>query len=177
MKIYLVRHGKTAWNELGIFQGSKDIELNEEGIKQTKEFASTLDLSKFDICISSFLKRAKQTADILVGDKVKIVYDDLLKERSFGDYEGTKVNYELITKMWDYKLNISAHNIESIKSILNRAKTFLDKIKKEYPNQNILIVSHGCFIKAIYYNIMGYNENTDFLSFNPANTTLYELDL
>lgn len=175
-KLYIVRHGKTSWNEKGLLQGSTDIELNPDGIKEAKELALKLDLSKIDICISSPLKRARQTAKILVGNKLKIIYDDLLKERGFGNYEGKKINYDLIGKQWDYLLNDSSNGIESIKDCLDRAKIFLDKIKKEYPNKNILIVSHGGFIKALHFNLIGYGENTDFLTFNPKNATLYEYD-
>lgn len=173
-KLYIVRHGKTEWNEKGFLQGSNDIPLNEEGIKEAKKLASKLDLSKIDICISSPLIRAKQTAEILVGNKLKIIYDDLLKERGFGNYEGKKINFELIGKHWDYGLNDSSNGIESIKDCLDRAKIFLDKIKKEYSNKNILIVSHGGFIKALHFNLVGYDKNTDFLTFNPKNATLYE---
>lgn len=175
-KLYIVRHGKTEWNEKGFLQGSNDIPLNKEGIKEAKELALKLDLSKIDICISSPLSRTKQTAKILVGNKLKIIYDDLLKERGFGNYEGKKINYDLIGKHWDYKLNDSSNGIESIKDCLDRAKIFLDKIKKEYPNKNILIVSHAGFIKTLHFNLIGYDENTDFLKFNPKNTTLYEYD-
>lgn len=70
-------------------------------------------------------------------------------------------------------LNDTEGNIESIRDCLNRAKKFLDDIKVSYPNKTILIVSHGSFIKALHYNIVGYDENTDFLSFRPENATLY----
>ena len=175
-KLYIVRHGKTSWNEKGLLQGSNDISLNEEGIKQAQELASKLDLSKIDVCISSPLIRAKQTAEILVGNKLEIIYDELLKERGFGNYEGKKINFELIGKHWDYRLNDSSNGIESIKDCLDRAKIFLDKIKKEYSNKNILIISHGGFIKALHFNLVGYDKNTYFLTFNPKNTTLYEYD-
>ena len=79
-KLYIVRHGKTTWNEKVLLQGSTDIDLNNEGIKEAKELALKLDLNNIDICISSPLKRARQTAEILVKDKVKIVYDDFLKK-------------------------------------------------------------------------------------------------
>ena len=175
-KLYVVRHGKTDWNVKGLLQGSIDTELNEDGILQAKELAKNIDLSKIDICVCSPLKRAKQTANILVEDKVKIIYDNLLVERNFGDYEGKQVNFDLVTSLWDYKQNNSSHNIESVHEILLRAKQFLTKIKKEYPNKTILIVSHGGFIKAIHFNLIGYDENTDFLSFNPKNTYLYKYD-
>ena len=173
LKLYIVRHGKTDWNVEGLLQGSADIEINEEGIKQAKELAENIDLEKIDICLCSPLKRTRKTAEILVGNKKEIIYDDLLVERGFGDFEGKKINFDLIVPQWDYKLNDSSNNIESIQDCLLRANKFLTKIKKEYPNKSILIVSHGSFIKALHFNLIGYDENTDFLSFNPKNTTLY----
>lgn len=130
-KIYIVRHGKTDWNVQGIMQGSVDISLNEEGIKQVKEMSKTIDLSSIDICMCSPLKRAKETAKLIVGNKKKIICDELLRERNFGNYEGKKVDFDLIFRQWDYKLNDKEGNIESIKDCLERAKKFLDKVKKE----------------------------------------------
>lgn len=175
-KLYIVRHGITDWNVLELLQGTTDIEMNEEGIEQTKKLAKNIDLNKIDICICSPLKRTKKTADILVGDKIKIIYDDLLIERRYGDYEGEKVNFDLIISQWDYKFNDTSNNIESIQDCLLRANKFLNKVKEKYPNKSILVVSHGSFIKALHFNLVGYNENTDFLSFNPKNTTLYTYD-
>lgn len=175
-KLYIIRHGKTDWNNLRLMQGRVDIPLNEEGREDAVKLTSSINLSDIDICLSSPLKRARETAEIIVQNKLKIIYDDLLIERDFGDYEGCEVNFDLIQKQWDYNLNDKSGNIESIKECLNRAKVFLDKLKKDYPNKTILIISHGSFIKALHFNIIGYDENTDFLSFRPANTRVYEYD-
>lgn len=175
-KLYIVRHGKTNWNVKGLLQGSTNIDINEDGINEAKELAKNINLNKIDICICSPLSRAKQTADILINGKKEIIYDDLLVERGFGDYEGKKINFDLIVSQWDYKLNDSTHNIESLQDCLARARKFLDSLKEKYPNKSILIVSHGGFMKALHFNLVGYDENTDFLSFNPKNTTLYEYD-
>lgn len=176
-KLYIVRHGETDWNAKGLCQGSMDIELNNVGIKQAKELSLNIDLSKIDICISSPLKRTKETALILTNNMIDIIYDDLLIERSFGNYEGMEINADLINSMWDYKFNDSSNNMESIQECLLRANKFLEKIKEKYPNKTILLVSHGCFIKALHFNLVGYNENTDFCSFFPKNATLYEYEL
>lgn len=176
-KIYIVRHGKTDWNVKGLLQGTADIELNEEGKYQVKALSKQIDLSEIDICICSPLKRARQTSEILVSNKIKVVYDNSIVERGFGNYEGKQIDYDLIFKQWDYKLNDSSNNIESIKDCLLRAKKFLDKIKKNYTNKTILIISHGSFIKALHFNLIGYDETTDFLSFNPENSVLYEYEL
>ena len=112
-----------------------------------------------------------------MGNKLKIIYDPMVVERFFGDYEGKPINFDLIEQQWNYKLNDSSHHIESLKDCLSRAQQFLTKIKKEYPNKTILIISHGSFIKALHFNLIGYNENTVFLSFNPQNSVVYEYEI
>ena len=136
-----------------------------------------MNLDKIDICFCSPLKRTKQTANILLKNKVKVVYDDMIVEMGFGDYEGKLINFDLIFLQWNYKLNDSSHNIESIRDCLLRAKKFIDKLKEEYSNKTILVISHGSFIKALHFNLIGYDENTDFLSFNPQNLVIYEYDI
>lgn len=173
-KLYMIRHGKTDWNLKHLVQGSVDIPLNEEGINEAKSVAVKIDLSKIDVCISSPLQRASETAKIIIQNKLPIIYDDLLKERNFGDFEGTEATLEMINKHWDYKLNNKEGNIESIRECLDRAKQVLEKIKTEYPNKNVLLVSHGCLLKCIHFNLVGYNDETDFLSFFPNNAILYE---
>ena len=171
--MYVARH-RTDWNDLKIIQGTTDIDLNEQGIEETKNLARTLDLRNIDICLCSPLSRTKKTAEILTQGKIKIIYDDLIVERGYGDYEGKKIDMELIARQWDYKLNDSSNKVESIKDCLARAEKFLKKIKKEYYNQNILIVTHGGFMKALHFAIKGYDENTDFLSFFAGNSELCE---
>lgn len=172
-KLFIVRHGETDWNVKKLLQGKTDIELNENGIKQAEELIDKLDFNNIDIVISSPLKRAKQTATIIVSNRLDIKYDDLLIERGFGNYEGKPIEFDLIGKQWDYRLNDSENEIESIQDCLKRAQQFIDKINKEYKDKNILIVSHGGFIKALHFCLEGYNENTDFLSFNPKNAVVY----
>ncbi len=112
-----------------------------------------------------------------MGNKVQIIYDSSVVERCFGDYEGKPINFDLIKQQWNYQLNARSHNIESLQDCLSRAKQFLDKIRKEYPDKTILIISHGSFIKASHFNLIGYDENTDFLSFNPKNSVIYEYEM
>lgn len=128
MKLYIVRHGKTDWNIMGLLQGQTNIELNEEGINDARKLSKEINLNEIDLCISSSLERAKQTAEILTNNKIKIIYDNMIVERGFGDYEGKKINYDLIENQWNYKLNDSSNNIKNIEACLIRAKTFLDKI-------------------------------------------------
>ncbi|MGM9834778.1 MAG: histidine phosphatase family protein [Bacilli bacterium] len=173
-KIYMVRHGKTDWNELGIIQGLTDTDLNQNGINEIKELSKELPIDEIDVVLCSPLKRARQTAELLVQGKKEIIIDELLTERCFGDLEGTKFILEDFAHYQDYKLNDDSKNVESIKDCMKRAEKFLEKIKQNYPDKTILVVSHGGFIKYLHFCIIGYDENTDFLSFFAKNSTIYE---
>ena len=65
MKILITRHGQTNWNVLGKIQGQTDIELNENGKKQAKEISEYIRNENIELIITSPLKRAKETAEIV----------------------------------------------------------------------------------------------------------------
>ena len=95
MKFYIIRHGQTNWNKEGRIQGKTDIELNEEGIKQAEEAKKILKDYPIDMIVSSPLKRARKTAEIINETrKAPIVLDKALEERGFGEFEG-KIRKEI----------------------------------------------------------------------------------
>ena len=92
--LYIMRHGKTDWNALHKLQGRKDIPLNEEGRMMARKAAEEYGNLHFDICYSSPLVRAKETAEIFFADKnVPIYIDERLQEMSFGIYEGIENSF------------------------------------------------------------------------------------
>ena len=138
--IYIVRHGQTNWNIEGRYQGRIDIELNETGINQAKEISKKLKNINFDKIFSSPLKRAKKTAEIISDGK--IILDERLIERYNGELEGKlKFEYENMIDFTD--LNEKKFGIEPLSSFRKRIKGFFDDILRNYPRQNILIVTHA----------------------------------
>ena len=92
--LYIMRHGKTEWNELHKLQGRTDIPLNENGRKMAREAGKRYREIHFDICYCSPLIRAKETAElVLEGRTVPIVTDDRLMEMCFGEYEGIENSF------------------------------------------------------------------------------------
>lgn len=176
MKLYVIRHGRTSWNEKGLMQGRVNIKLSETGKKEAKDIREKLKDISFDICISSPLKRTLETASIVTDNKYKIITDELLIERNLGEFEGKKyAEYEKL-KFWDYKLNNDSYGVEPVKDILKRTSSFLNNLKeKNY--KTVLIVSHAATIRAINYNIIGYDSNTDFLEFKPTHGKVYEYEI
>ena len=76
MKIYFVRHGETDWNKDRKIQGQVNIALNEFGRHLARETAKGLKDIPFDVCFTSPLDRAKETAKIILeGREVPIIED------------------------------------------------------------------------------------------------------
>ena len=176
MNLYLVRHGETDYNVKHIIQGIIDIELNDNGIKQAKNLKARIDMLDIDLVISSPLNRAKKTATIItLGRNIKFNYDDRIIERSAGELEGKQDQYYDSDKAWNYTLNSDlGYNFEKTQDLLMRTKDFLEDIKKQYKDKNILIVSHESTIRALHCNIVGYNENTNFRELKVDNCCLLQ---
>ena len=91
-----MRHGKTDWNEIHKLQGRTDIPLNEEGRRMAAAAGKEYQDIHFDICFCSPLIRAKETAQlVLKGRDIPVLYDDRLKEMSFGIYEGIENSFQI----------------------------------------------------------------------------------
>lgn len=62
--LYIMRHGRTDWNERNKLQGRTDIPLNAAGRKMAEEAAAVYKNVPLDVCYCSPLARARQTAEI-----------------------------------------------------------------------------------------------------------------
>lgn len=82
MKIIVIRHGQTYWNAFGKLQGQTDIELNDVGMQQAEKTGKLIKNENIDLIITSPLKRAKKTAELINKNfKVPIIEDNRLIER------------------------------------------------------------------------------------------------
>ncbi len=164
MKFYIIRHGQTNWNKEGRIQGKTDIELNEKGIEQAKEARKILENYPIDMIVASPLKRARKTAEIINEVKnVPIIFKEELEERGFGDFEG-KIRKEIHDEILDseilanYSVNKEYKGIETIHDLCDRVWDLIDKLKEEYQDKNILLVTHGGVTRAISGYFNGPNE-------------------
>ena len=167
MKVYLTRHGLTDWNIEKRAQGRKDVPLNSTGRAQARELHDKIKHLEFDAVYTSPLVRTVETAKIATDDKYKLIYDDRLLERSFGELEGT------IVKSWtelvpgvntdDIYLDKIPGNVEPIKEMLARATSFIDYLKENYSNNaKILIVGHGSMARVFDWLLSEHVENAVF---------------
>ncbi|TWW64764.1 fructose-2,6-bisphosphatase TIGAR B [Takifugu flavidus] len=88
----LIRHGETQYNRDGLLQGQGvDTVLSETGIQQCEVVGRYFRDTKFSNVFVSDLQRTIETAEIILRNSrsaAEIVLEPLLRERSFGIFEG-----------------------------------------------------------------------------------------
>ena len=94
MKLVLIRHGESEWNKLNLFTGWTDVDLSDKGREEAKAAGQML-LSEgydFDICFTSYLKRAIHTLNIVLDEMdrawLPVVKSWKLNERHYGALQG-----------------------------------------------------------------------------------------
>ncbi len=178
MKLYVVRHGQTYWNVLKKVQGSADIPLNERGKEQAYETKSYLENINFNIIFCSPLIRAKQTAEIINSDRnLDIIFDDRLIERNYGEFEGISKYSFNYNDFWAYNKNLKYAKAENVQDFFSRIYNFLDEIKTNYSDKNILIVCHAGVTKAINCYANGMMKDEDIGPYLPDNVSVQEYDI
>lgn len=151
MDIYLLRHGETDWNKKRLLQGHTDTLLNEKGRRQVEDTVRKLaDLGiRMDAIVASPLKRAGETAVIaarvLDYPQEKIVVEDLLIERGFGEGEGMALD-EMKARYPDR----DCPGMESKEELIGRAGLALQKITEDFRDaERVLLAAHGAILFAL----------------------------
>lgn len=150
--LYIMRHGRTDWNDRHKLQGRTDIPLNAEGRRMAENAAEEYRSVPLDVCWCSPLIRARETAEILLrGRDVPILTDDRLLELSFGSYEGLENSFSIpdcpvnVIFQAPEKYTASVGGAETFDELFARTGAFLreviDPLMKE--GKDVLIVGHG----------------------------------
>ncbi len=155
--LYIMRHGKTDWNLRHKLQGKTDIPLNDMGIKMAREAKERYKDENFDICYCSPLKRARETAALVLdGRNIPVIIDDRLTEMGFGIYEGIENVFDkpecpVWTLFVEPEKYVAQDGAESLNDLIGRTKSFLEEIV--YPGvgdgKDILIMGHGAMNSAL----------------------------
>ncbi|WP_442601087.1 histidine phosphatase family protein [Paenibacillus sp. KN14-4R] len=161
----LVRHGSTEWNKLGKLQGQLDTHLTDEGKEQARLLGSKLKHSDWDYIVCSDLMRAHETAEIVSKESGIPLYgtDVHLRERSFGQLEGTTLNERI--ERWGEEWRSLELGVERDEDVFARWSEFANEWMKNKPNSRVLVISHGSYIGQVLRSLdleeeYGYITNT-----------------
>jgi glucosyl-3-phosphoglycerate phosphatase len=159
VRLVLWRHGQTAWNMQGRFQGQTDIPLDEVGVQQAERAARLLAALRPDKIISSDLGRAMETAAPLARlTGLTITAEKDLRERHGGAWEGLtdvqiRTRYPVEHAQW------RPPGGETSAAVADRAGAALERIADSLdPGSLAVVVSHGAAIRLSAARLLGLPE-------------------
>jgi probable phosphoglycerate mutase len=183
--IYVTRHGRTLFNTKDLVQGWADSPLTPEGIAVAEDLGRGLRDVPFDYVVSSDLVRARQTAQIVMGQNrvskgYRLEDSAMIREACYGHFEGdsnstmlaaisAEIGVPRETMMQDTFIWLKAADAikqidtsgigEDAATVKSRMQTKLTETAKAQAKKggNILFVAHGQSI-----NIMLSDLDPDF---------------
>jgi alpha-ribazole phosphatase len=149
-RLWLVRHGATLWNSEQRFCGHSDVPLSSEGQAQARWLADSLQAYPISTIYTSDLLRARQTAEMIAAQSIRIEASSAWREIAFGAWEG--LTYAQITQQFPSHLDFFSHPLsasppdgETLQALMQRVQhAFLELARVASSEEgDIVLVSHG----------------------------------
>lgn len=179
MRLFVIRHARTAWNDEGRAQGHTDIPLDAEGQKQAEALAASFSHGDAVRIVSSDLARCRQTAEPLARKLgLELEINPTLRERSFGDHEG--MAYDAVASLIQHqrenehtdRFRTRPPNGESFEDLWNRTLPFVRSLFEE--TRDTVVVTHGGTSSVLMAQLLQGNLET-LRAFRFGNTAVSEL--
>lgn len=188
--LILVRHGKSEWNELGLWTGWNDVNLHEDGRKDAQNMAELIRDIEIHSVHTSKLKRAKDTAEIILNtlgiEDVSKTEHEALNERSYGIHSGKnkwqvkeevgEEEFQNIRRGWDHQIPEG----ETLKQVYERAVPYFKEhiLPLLKSGENVLIAAHGNSLRALTKYLKGLTEEeVCALEIGIGEVHIYEFDV
>ncbi len=165
MNILLVRHGETAWNREGRYQGRTDIPLSDVGQTQVAALGRRLATIPIKCAYASPLSRAKNTAEAILADRdVPLWLDAGLMEISHGEWEGklasdVELSHAEMFGIWRTRpgrTSPAGPGAETLGDVETRAWAVLDRACEGLgETDTALIAAHDAVNRVILCRVMG----------------------
>ena len=163
--LYLIRHGATEANTRRpyVLQGRRtDLPLSEIGLRQAEAVGRALEDRAIDHVVSSPLRRARQTAEVLAephGVSVQLMDD--LTECDVGRWEG--LSWEDVRRQDGPYLDtfeadpgtVPYADGESFQQVQDRAVPAVERLIRDQPTGNLVIVTHNVVARVIVAHVCG----------------------
>jgi probable phosphoglycerate mutase len=186
MRVLLARHGETAWNAEGRYQGQRDIALSEVGERQARLLGERLADVRITRAVASPLARARRTAELALGDTraPMLQLDAGLQEIGHGDWEGLLASEirerdpHLLGAWRDLPESVlmPGEGGESIGHVLDRAwPAFVRACEGLDDDDTLLVVAHDAVNRVLLCKVLGL-PLARLWSFRQAPTTINLLE-
>jgi broad specificity phosphatase PhoE len=178
MHLYLIRHGRTDWNDERRIMGVGPVPLNEEGRRTVRQLAETLASDKIPVVYTSTVARAVETAGILAEVwGASIVEEPRLNESPFERWVGkrySELSDDPDFRLYSSKPSASSFSLnEGMRDVQKRALGAVERITRESNGGRAAAVSHSDIIKPVVAHVLGMDiDSMHRLSIANASATL-----
>jgi probable phosphoglycerate mutase len=161
-RLLLIRHGRSAWNAEGRFQGLADRPLDDQGRQQAHRLAERLRREAPVALYTSPLLRAQETAEIIgriLG--LPVVADERLKEYDIGDitgltWEQMAERYPEVTRDWALAADtLAIPGEEGHARFRARVVAAFEEILSSHGDGTLGVVAHGGVFGAYLNHLLG----------------------
>lgn len=182
LRLFLIRHATSVWNDERRIQGQLDPPLSEKGRAEASRLAERLRGCAFAAFYSSDLRRARETAEALaeaVGLAPQLTGE--LREVGLGGWEGL-TRSEIIARypqLWERWVAEPNWDIppggEGAEAFEARVGAFIDQLTSELRSGDVLLVTHGGVIQVAVLRLLR-NRSQGLFPFVIQNTSLNVLE-
>lgn len=180
--IYLIRHGETDFNKMGLVQGSSiDAPLNDLGKTQAKCFFEVYKNIAFDKIYTSKLIRTQQSVQNFIDVGIPFEAHEGLNEICWGVMEGKVPNYMqdesflgFINAWKNGNTDVTTDGGESPQQVADRQKPVIDLILSRPEEKTLLVAMHGRAIRILLTQML-QKPLSAMDNFEHQNLCLYQL--
>lgn len=160
-RIFLIRHGETEFNRLGVFRGRYEVDLNERGRKQAREIGKVVRGEGIGLLFTSPLARARETAEIIgriIGVESRV--DEAFNNISLGKWQGVPKNdikrdYPDLWGLWiSEPERLTIPGGETVEQVRQRSFEGLLRVIGEQQS-DFGIVTHRSVVKTLAASMLG----------------------
>jgi broad specificity phosphatase PhoE len=162
LRLFVIRHGETAWVRERRFSGSRDIPLTEAGRRQCAAVARALAGSGAAAVYASPLERARTSAELIaepLGLPVRIAA--AFSEMAFGPWEG--LTREEVRERFpeDWEQWRSAPHLcgisggDTLAAVAERVAAGVEALRQAHAGQAVVLVSHAIVTRVLVLAALG----------------------
>lgn len=184
LRLVLVRHGASTWNDEHRIQGQLDPPLGHTGRDQARRLAERFQGTRPAAIYSSDLVRSRETADAVaevVGCTAILM--PALREIALGEWEGLTredlmERYPALWERWiadpDWDLVPGGERAADFE---RRVRGALEEIQSRHPHGDVLVFTHGGVIQVALGETLGWAGSRGAFPFRIQNTSVNVIDV
>ena len=162
LRLFVIRHGETAWSRERRFAGARDVPLAPEGLRQCEAVATALAPQVVTAVYASPLERARASAEVIAKPhRLSVEVEPAFAEMAFGEWEGltrdeVAARFPAAYEQWRHAphlLRIAGG--ETVADVAGRAHAGLEELRATHAGETVVLVSHAIVTRLLVLDALG----------------------